>query len=156
MKVYVSLTKGLTWPFLVGRLSWAALLQRVSQESRFMSCHGSASPVYGCHQDCPGIIQPEDGERQRETDRQRTEKLHTVLTDDKSDSHLFNSSHIPGIRAHHIIPHPCKRVWEIQSLAEQLIPRNSSALWKGSVNLGGSASLLCYNNVKVFFFFSVM
>lgn len=66
--------------------------------------------------------------RERETDRQRIEKLDTVLTKDKSDNYLFNSAHIPGIRARHIVPHPCKRVWEIQSLAEQLIPRNSSAL----------------------------
>lgn len=93
-----------------------------------------------------------EAERGRQTDRQRIEKLDTVLTEDKSDNYLFSSAHIPGIRARHIVPHPCKRVWEIQSLAEQLIPRNSSALWKGRVNLGGSASHLSYNNVKFVFF----
>lgn len=112
---------------------WVAVLRCSSSKSEsgihilLMSC--SASPVYGCHQDCPGIIQPEDGEKQREGDKQtkNRETAHS-LTEDKGDNHLFNSAHIPGIRAPHIIPHPCKRVWEIQSLAEQLTPRNSSAL----------------------------
>lgn len=142
------------WPFLVGWLSWDALLQRVSQESTFFSCHA----LHLLYMDAIKTVlvlssQRMVRNRERETNRQRIEKLHTVLTEDKSDNHLFNSAHIPGIRAPHIIPHPCKRVWEIQSLAEQLTPRNSSALWKGRVNLGGSASHLCYNNVKVFFFF---
>lgn len=35
---------------------------------------------------------------------ERTQKIHTVLTQNKRDTHLFHSAHIPLIRTSHMVP----------------------------------------------------
>lgn len=64
----------------------------------------------------------------------RIQKLCTVLTENKSDAHLFNSAHTPLKRTNHMVPNHCKRGWEMWSLVEQLLPLTSSTLWKGRIN----------------------
>ena len=63
----------------------------------------------------------------------KREKLDTMLTENYSDTPLFNSVHIPLVSTSHMVPHHCERCWEIQSLAEQLLAPNKSTLWKGKI-----------------------